>query len=150
MAFDQADTLLCLADVGQNRWEEVDVARADAKGLNYGWNRMEGLHCFGLPLCSQQGLTQPVLEYGHGDRCSIVGGYVYRGSAIPGAVGHYFYSDYCGGWLRSFHCEHGAALDRREWRVRVPGSVLSFGEDASGKLYVLSANGTVYRLKPAP
>jgi hypothetical protein len=64
MAFDQADTLLYIADVGQNRWEEVDVARADAKGL------------------SRQGLTQPVLEYGHGDGCSIVGGYVYRGGAI--------------------------------------------------------------------
>lgn len=149
MAFDRKDTLLYIADVGQNRWEEVDVAPADAKGLNYGWNRMEGLHCFGLPVCSRQGLTQPVLEYGHGDGCSIVGGYVYRGGAIPGAVGHYFYSDYCSGRLRSFRHERGAALDRREWRVRVPGSVLSFGEDASGELYVLSANGTVYRLTPA-
>lgn len=89
-----------------------------------------------------RGLTQPVLEYGHGDGCSIVGGYVYRGSAVPAAVGHYFYSDYRSGWLRSFHYEHGAALDRREWRAHVPGSVLSFGEDGSGELYLLSANGS--------
>lgn len=146
IAFDRGDGLLYIADVGQNRWEEVNVARTDAKGLNFGWNRMEGLHCYALPLCSQEGLALPVLEYGHGDGCSIIGGYVYRGRALAAALGHYFYSDYCSGWLRSFRYERGAAADQRAWRVQVPGGVLSFGEDAFGELYVLSANGTAYRL----
>ena len=150
IAFDRTAGLLYVADVGQNQWEEVDVARAGAGGLNYGWNRMEGSHCYGLGPCRREGLTLPVLDYGHGDGCAIIGGFVYRGRAIPAAVGHYFYSDYCSGWLRSFRVVEKAATDRSIWRTRDAGSVLSFGEDASGELYLLSARGVVYRLAQAP
>lgn len=149
MAFDRTAGLLYIADVGQNLWEEVDVAPAAAKGLNYGWNRMEGTHCYGIGLCSREGLTLPVLEYGHGDGCAIVGGFVYRGHAVPALAGQYVYSDYCGGWLRSFRTDGAAAVDRRTWRVPSPGEILSFGEDAAGELYLLAANGTVYRLAVA-
>jgi glucose/arabinose dehydrogenase len=146
--FDPIEGLLYIADVGQNAWEEVDVAPAGAKGLDYGWNRMEGNHCYGMGLCSREGLTLPVLEYGHGDGCAIVGGFVYRGRALPALTGRYLYSDYCSGWLRSFRYERGAATERLAWRVRRPGAVLSFGQDAAGELYLLGANGTVYRLAP--
>jgi len=78
-----------VADVGQNRWEEVDVAAAGAGGPSYGWNRMEGLRCYGSGPCSQDGLKLPALQYGHGDGYAIIGGFVYRGRAIPSAVGHY-------------------------------------------------------------
>ncbi len=149
MAFDRTAGLLYIADVGQNLWEEVDVAPAAAKGLNYGWNRMEGTHCYGIGLCSREGLTLPVLEYGHGDGCAIVGGGVYRGHAVPALTGQYVYSDYCSGWLRSFRYDGAAAVDRRAWRIPSPGEVLSFGEDAAGELYLLAANGTVYRLAAA-
>lgn len=150
MAFDRHEGFLYIADVGQNQWEEVNAVRSGAAGLNYGWNRMEGTHCFGLPLCGQVGLTSPVLEYGHGDGCSVIGGAVYRGRAVPALSGRYVYGDYCSGWLRSFRLAGGVAGERRQWRVRVPGNVLSFGEDAAGELYVMTGSGTVYRLTQAP
>lgn len=141
--------MLYIADVGQNRREEVNVAPAGAGGLNYGWNVMEGDECYGASACDPSGLTLPVLAYGHSDGCSITGGYVYRGQAIPALQGHYFYSDYCGGWVKSFRYDGGAVVDRRDWGLEL-GGVLSFGEDSAGELYVLSANGNVYRLRTAP
>jgi hypothetical protein len=146
IAFDRTDGMLYIADVGQNAWEEVNVVSATAKGLNFGWNVMEGAHCFSSSSCSQSGLTLPVLEYGHSDGCSITGGVVYRGNRIPALRGHYFYADYCRGWVRSFRFSNGSASSRRSWEFGNIGSVTSFGEDAAGDLYVLSSNGTVYRL----
>lgn len=149
-AFDREAGLLYVADVGQNQWEEVDVVPAGSGGLNYGWNTMEGTHCYRPAQgCSRTGLVIPVLEYDHGDGCSVTGGYVYRGSRIPALRGHYFYADYCGGWVRSFRYSGGAAADRRSWDFGSIGSVLSFGEDAAGELYVLSGNGRVYRMVPS-
>ena len=150
LAFDPTGGLLYIADVGQNAWEEVDVAPSGSKGLNYGWNRMEGTHCYGASACDRQGLTLPALEYGHGDGCAIVGGFVYRGRAIPALAGRYVYSDYCSGWLRSFRYQGGAATEPRAWQVASPGQVLSFGQDAAGELYLLAASGTAYRIAPAP
>lgn len=148
-AFDPDAGLLYIADVGQSLWEEVDVERADEGGLNYGWNTMEGSHCYDAPSCDRTGLTLPVLEYGHDQGCSITGGMVYRGAAMPQLRGTYFYSDYCGGWLRSFRYVGGSVTDARSWDVGDLGQVLSFGKDSQGELYVLSASGTVYRLELA-
>lgn len=145
-AFDRTAGLLYIADVGQNEWEEVNVAPATAGGLNYGWSIMEGQHCFRTETCSVAGLTLPALEYNHSDGCSITGGVVYRGSAVPALVGHYVYSDYCEGWIRSFRFANGSVTDERDWRLD-GGRVLSFGEDAAGEIYVLSANGRVYRIE---
>jgi glucose/arabinose dehydrogenase len=150
LAFDRPSGLLYIADVGQNRWEEVNVQPAALAGLNYGWSRMEGDHCFGLPFCLKGGLVRPALEYGHDEGCSITGGLVYRGRRLPGLRGHYFYSDYCTGFLRSFSYADGAVVGRYTWDVGPLGAVLSFGEDADGELYVLSASGTVYRLVTGP
>jgi len=151
VAFDSVDGLLYVADVGQSAWEEIDVQPASAAGLNYGWNIMEAGHCYGSPTCSQSGLTLPVAEYGHDNgNCSVTGGFVYRGSAIPAIEGHYFYADYCAGWLRSFRYESGTATDMRKWEIGDLGRVLSFGQDASGELYILSENGSVYRIVAAP
>ncbi len=149
-SFDREAGLLYLADVGQNDLEEINVVPAGSGGLNYGWNVMEGSRCF-RPAegCNRTGLVVPVLEYGHAEGCSVTGGYVYRGSRIPALRGHYFYSDFCRGWIRSFRHGGGQALDRREWAVGDVDSVLSFGEDAAGELYVLSTNGRVYRIDPA-
>lgn len=146
LSFDRQADLIFIADVGQSSWEEVSVASNTAGGLNYGWNIMEGAHCFGSSSCNTSGLVVPALEYGHGEGCSITGGYVYRGNRIPGLQGHYFYSDFCTSFLRSFVYANGIATDRREWTVGNLGSVASFGEDASGELYILSFNGNVYRL----
>ncbi|HUF50564.1 MAG TPA: PQQ-dependent sugar dehydrogenase [Longimicrobiales bacterium] len=147
-AFDSATGLLFIADVGQNAWEEINVRPAAAPGLNYGWNVMEGAHCYRSLMCARDGLVEPVHEYGRGDGCSITGGFVYRGRRLQGVQGHYFYSDYCQGWLRSFRVQDGRAVDHREWPVGALGQVLSFGQDAAGELYVLSASGRVFRLDP--
>jgi glucose/arabinose dehydrogenase len=149
-AFDRSAGMLYIADVGQSAHEEIDAASASAKGLNYGWNVMEGSACYNASSCSMTGLTLPILDYGHADGCSITGGLVYRGSAIPALRGAYFYSDYCTGFLRSLRYDGARVSDDREWSLGSIGSVLSFGEDASGELYVLSDNGNVYKLERRP
>ncbi len=149
-SFDRANGDLYIGDVGQDTREEIDVATATSgagKGLNFGWNIMEGMICYGASTCNQAGLTLPVLDYTHADGCSVTGGFVYRGAAIPGLVGTYFYSDFCGGWIRSFKYAAGAATEQQEWSTLAPGGgVPSFGEDATGELYILSSNGGVYKV----
>ncbi len=144
--FDAKSNRFYIADVGQSAWEEVDIVPADAGGQNFGWNIMEGAHCYNASSCDQIGLTLPVLEYSHDDGCSITGGHVYRGTLAPDVVGRYFYSDYCSGFLRSFTFDGSATADTTTWDVGDIGSIQSFGEDAAGELYILSANGTVYRV----
>ena len=144
--FDPPSRLLYVADVGQDRWEEVDAVPARAAGLDYGWNIMEGSHCFRGEHCKSAGRVPPVVEYGHGEGCSITGGSVYRGTSIPALVGHYVYSDYCHGWIRSFKLEDGVVRDHHEWRGAHASNVTSFGVDAAGELYVCSQGGDVFRL----
>jgi len=150
-SFDREAGHLYVADVGEGEWEEVHVTPAGQGGQNLGWNVMEGKHCFSPATgCDQGGLNIPVLEYSHaGGACSITGGYVYRGSDIPGLRGHYFYSDFCAGWVRSFRHSGGQAVDQRTWEVGDVGNILTFGEDAEGELYLGSTNGNVYRFAPA-
>jgi glucose/arabinose dehydrogenase len=152
ISFDPATGDLYIADVGQRRWEEVDVSTAAdeaGRGRNFGWSVMEGPECFRDSPCPQEGLELPVVSYDHGDGCSITGGFVYRGAAIPALRGHYFYSDYCGGWVRSFRFDNGAAADQFQWSALAPGgSVPGFGMDAAGELYVMSAQGVVFKIVP--
>ena len=98
--------------------------------------------------CSQTGLVLPTHEYTHADGCSITGGFVYRGSQLPMLVGHYLYSDYCTGFVKSFRYSAGQALDHQAWTDRLgPGSqVTSFGEDGMGELYIMRLSGEVYRI----
>ena len=145
-AFDAKSDRLYIADVGQAAWEEVNVVPADEGGRNFGWSTMEGAHCYGASSCDESGLTLPVLEYGHDDGCSITGGYVYRGTLAPDVLGRYFYSDFCAGFLRSFTFDGTTASTPTTWNVGDIGNVQSFGEDAAGELYVLSTNGTAYRV----
>ena len=153
-SFDRSTGDLYVADVGEGLWEEINVSTPVAgagKGVNFGWNIMEGTHCFREAACDQTGLTLPVFEYSHQEGCSVTGGYVYRGSAIPALQGHYFYGDFCQGWVRSFRYEAGAVTDETEWPSLTPGgSVLSFGEDAAGELYVLDQGGRVSKVVPDP
>ena len=141
---DLSTDLIYIADVGQNAYEEINVAGLE-EGLNYGWPITEALHCFSPSSgCDTEGLTLPVIEVEHGDAgtCSITGGVVYRGDAIPELNGHYFYSDYCGGYLRSLVYEDGEVVDETDWteQVGVAGSVTSFGIDFSGEMYVLTTD----------
>ena len=151
-SFDRLTGDLYIGDVGQSRLEEIDVAPAAAgggRGVNYGWKVMEGSSCYGTTACDTTGLALPVLEYDHGQGCSITGGYVYRGAAIPALQGQYFYADYCSGFVRSVRVSGGAAGDQADWpTLRPGGAVPSFGEDAAGELYVLSAAGGVFKIVP--
>jgi glucose/arabinose dehydrogenase len=153
-SFDRGTGDLYIADVGESRFEEVDIspaAEGAGKGANYGWNLMEGKHCFSTSPCNQTGLTLPLHEYNHSQGCSITGGYVYRGSAVPALQGIYFFADFCQGWVRSFRVAGGAATELTDWRVLQPGgSITSFGEDAAGELYLMSANGGVFKVVPEP
>lgn len=144
--------LVYIGDVGQNAFEEINVAPADAASLNYGWPITEGHHCFEPAQgCNTEGLTLPVVEVAHSDAgtCSITGGMVYRGVAIPEIVGHYFYSDFCGGWVRSFRYQDGAATAPQDWTDQVgnPGNVVSFARDQNGELYLLT-DSRILRLDP--
>jgi glucose/arabinose dehydrogenase len=151
-SFDRATGDLYIGDVGESRWEEVNHASAAdgaGRGINYGWSRMEGGHCFGGEQCDQTGLTLPVLEYSHSDGCAVTGGYVYRGTAIPGLQGTFFYADYCAGWVRSFRIEGGVAVEETDWpALRPGGQVTSFGEDAAGELYLVTEQGGVFKIVP--
>lgn len=156
-AFDPPSGNVYIADVGQNRWEEVNVAPLTQAGVNYGWRLMEGPDCYNPASgCNRTGLHLPVLSYGRADGCSITGGFVYRGDAVPALRGHYLYGDYCQGWVRSFRYQAGQggggqgsgggqAADPREW-FRDLGRILSFGQDGAGELYVLTQDGRVRRV----
>ena len=145
-AFDAPTGLLYIADVGQNAREEVNADAYSTGGANYGWNIMEGLICYNATTCNQTGLVLPVLDYPHGTGdCSVTGGYVYRGSAIEGLQGHYLYSDYCSGWLKSFRYSAGVAVDRKDWGITRVGTVPSFGVDIAGEVYMIGGSG-IYRI----
>ncbi len=145
-AFDRVSGQLYIADVGQGAREEIDVAAASAGGLNYGWNVMEGMACYAAASCARAGLTLPLFDYDHSQGCSITGGFVYRGTRIPELAGVYLYSDYCSGWLHSIHVVGGTVTEQRDWHIASVGSITSFGEDATGELYMTSSSGGVYRI----
>ena len=143
-SFDQETGALWAGDVGQNSYEEVDIIR---QGRNYGWNIMEGLHCF-LRTCDQTGLELPVIEYPlTGDNCTVTGGYVYRGSRLPSLYGAYVYGDFCSGRIWALRHD-GQGVTEHMLLVDSPLEVSSFGEDASRELYILSFDGKIYHLKP--
>lgn len=148
-SFDRVDKRLYVADVGQNRLEEINAVPAGQAGVNYGWNTMEGTDCFEpRDGCSRAGLTLPVAAYTHADGCSVTGGFVYRGQDIPALRGTYLYSDFCAGWIRGFRYTGAAVTEPRTWDVPGVGNVTSFGEDGRGELYVV-AGDAVYRIQAA-
>jgi len=151
-SFDRDGGDLYIGDVGQSTREEIDFAPAGSGGENYGWNRTEGTLCFGADSCDRSGITFPVTEYGHdGGACAVTGGYVYRGSAIPSLRGHYFYGDFCAGFVKSLRIDGGSAVDQRDWPQLAPGGqITSFGQDAGGEVYVVTSGGSVFRIAPAP
>jgi glucose/arabinose dehydrogenase len=142
-AFDPPTRLLYIGDVGQDLHEEVDVVSATKAGVNYGWNVTEGLSCYNATTCDSTGFQAPVLDYPHTNgACSIIGGYVYRGSAIPGLTGHYFYSDFCSGFLRSFRFDNGAAVEQTDWGLTAANPT-SFAVDRAGELYLIAGSGVL-------
>jgi glucose/arabinose dehydrogenase len=157
-SFDRLTGDLLIGDVGQGSWEEVDFQPAGSPGgQNYGWKLMEGTHCGGggsagcmpgVPPCGDPAYTLPILEYDHGGgRCSITGGYVYRGLSIPDLYGTYVYGDFCSGEIWAASPQSGA------WTSTLLPIQISqlqtFGQDAIGELYVGTGNGTFAIVQPA-
>lgn len=150
MAFDGND--LYVADVGQNKWEEVSIITVADVGANLGWKVVEGPDCFENASCDMAGFVAPVLSYSHDTGgCSITGGSVYRGTALPQLAGQYLFSDYCDGRIRSFAYADGKAGAETDWSNTLgnPGNVTAFGADSSGELYVMTIDGQLLKLVPA-
>jgi glucose/arabinose dehydrogenase len=149
-SFDRLTGDLYIADVGQSVWEEIDFLPRGSGGLeNYGWDVFEGNERFEDEEPNPRGrLVPPILQYSHDEGCSVTGGFVYRGEAIPSAYGHYFYGDYCSGFVWSFAVRDGKATDEKRHPFQVE-SLSSFGEDLDGELYLLSLDGEIFRLAPA-
>lgn len=149
-SFDRGTGQLWVGDVGQDRWEEIDVLKS---GGNYGWKVMEGTHCTdNTTTCSLPGALPPVLDYGHpstGDPQpgnSVTGGYVYRGSAIPTLVGSYLFADFTSGRLWRVAYDAGGKAQRDEL-LETGKNISSFGENLDGELYVLSyGEGRIFKI----
>jgi glucose/arabinose dehydrogenase len=147
-SFDPANGDLWIGDVGQGEWEEIDrlpsVGGFDAgRAANLGWDRMEGSHEFEGD--NPAGAVLPIHEYNHDDGCSITGGFVYRGEAIPELQGAYLFADYCAAGVRAIQVDGDAVIDERTWDL-TPDGIQSFGQDNDGELFVLLASGPVLKL----
>ncbi|HSK07634.1 MAG TPA: PQQ-dependent sugar dehydrogenase [Acidimicrobiia bacterium] len=145
--FDHDAGLLYIGDVGQGEREEVTILPAASAGANLGWNTWEGTRCF-QPPCGTSGFVFPQVEYTHASGCSVTGGFVYRGSEIPGLAGTYFYADFCAGRIHSLLFDGGIVTKQadRSAELGVIPQLSSFGYDAAGEVYVTSLNGRVYKI----
>ena len=151
ISFDKANHDLYIADVGQNAWEEMDYVANDQGGLNFGWNCREATHAYSLanPPANLQ-LVDPVAEYGHeSNRCSITGGYVYRGS-MPEWQGIYLYGDYCSGEIWGMIHSNDAASTTgwtSQMLFQTGANITTFGQDPSGEIYFADRGGAIYKLQ---
>ena len=149
-SFDSLNGDLWIADVGQNEFEEINMVQNNPANINYGWRCYEGNEPYNLSGCPDEGLTFPVSTYSHynsGDfKCSITGGYVYRGNQISGLNGVYFFADYCSGEIGLLSKNENDEWDMSLAFPNINGSWVSFGEDINGELYIASINGGVYKI----
>jgi glucose/arabinose dehydrogenase len=145
-SFDRATGDLYIGDVGQGSREEVDFTPRASPGIeNYGWNRYEGSQRYDARDPGPGRLVFPVAEYGRDNGCTVIGGYVYRGSARPSERGRYVYGDYCSGTIWTFRISGGKATDQRREPFSV-SNLSSFGENAAGELFAVSLDGVIYRI----
>lgn len=138
-----------VADVGQGAWEEITVISTADAGANLGWNIMEGAACFRARSCEQAGLTLPTHAYSQDTGgCSITGGYVYRGKAIPEIAGQYFFADFCDSRVQSFAYADGKAGEVTDWTSQLGGlgAITSFGVDGVGELYITTIEGNLFEV----
>jgi glucose/arabinose dehydrogenase len=145
--FDRATGDLYIADVGQDHWEEINFVRAGTRRLlNFGWDVYEGADRIEPKDPAAEGdLIWPVAVYGHGARCSVTGGVVYRGDDVTGLRGRYLYGDFCSGEIWSLRVTLDGRADVRAESVDLPG-ISTFGQGANGEIYLASHAGDVYRL----
>ncbi len=142
-SFERGTGRLFVADVGQDKFEEIDVVQ---KGENLGWNIMEGAHCFNPSSgCNMTGLTLPIAEYDHSEGEVVIGGYVYHGTAMPALVGAYFFADFSNGKIWKL-TEASSGSWTRTLLLTSGRPISSFGQDAAGELYLVDYSGSVLKL----
>jgi glucose/arabinose dehydrogenase len=146
-SFDRTTGDMWIGDVGDARWEEVDMQPAGSQGgENYGWPMNEGTECMDPAHCHDPGLVAPLVTYGHDMTCAVMGGYVYRGTAAPGLGGKYLFGDLCTGGIFTLGGNAEQGWKRIELSFQ-PIKVDSFGEDPNGDVYVVDEQGgIVYRI----
>lgn len=146
-SFDRTTGDLYIADVGQGEWEEIDFLPGGiVGGSNFGWDYFEGTHIYEGAAPEGMNLIAPVVEYQHSSRCSVTGGYVYRGANLPAWNGVYFYGDYCSGEVMGLYQVSSGA-----WQTDVlwdtTSLITSFGQDEAGEIYLVDRNGDIYQLQ---
>ena len=143
--------MLYVPDVGQAEFEELNIVSLSNGGANFGWPVAEGPSCFEAQECDTSEFSMPAYHYpNRASSCAIVGGSVYRGPAIPELDGRYFFSDFCGGWLRSLSYENGQVTREKDWEPELGriGTITSFGTDVSGELYITTFEGDLLKIVP--
>jgi glucose/arabinose dehydrogenase len=143
MSFDRETGDTWIGDVGQGAYEEIDFARAGDDGINWGWSAREGAHSFRGG--AVEGARDPIIENDRSNgECAIVGGYVYRGSAIPQLYGVYLWGDNCASPILGAQLDNGAVRDQRQ--LAEVNALTSFGEDLDGELYAVARGGTIFKI----
>jgi glucose/arabinose dehydrogenase len=142
-SFERGTGRLFVADVGQDKFEEIDLVQ---KGGNFGWNIMEGAHCFSPSSgCNMTGLTLPIAEYDHSEGATVIGGYVYHGTAITGLVGAYVFGDFGNGKIWSLTENSGTWT--RTLLLTTGHNMSAFGQDAAGELYIVDySSGGAFKI----
>lgn len=148
-AFDPETNDLWIADVGQNRWEEVHrVAASAPPGTHFGWNTFEGTHCYASEEdCASVDALPPVYEYSHDEGCSISGGVVYRGAELPELAGTYLFADFCNTWIHGLVPDGAGGVQKETIFPPTSLRVVAFGEDEAHEVYVVGLSGRIYRLE---
>jgi len=159
-SFDRLSGDLYIGDVGQDLWEEIDFqaaavpGQAPAPGTNWGWNAMEGTHCYSPATgCDTAGKVLPITEYPHSEGVSVTGGFVYRGPVMPDLAGTYFYGDFGSGFVKALRVLNGQKVSEVDVTATLGGplgQLSSFGEDGCGELYVVQLSGRVSKIVPGP
>ena len=151
ITIDPPTNQMYVADVGFERFEEINVVDfSGGSGNNFGWAVVEGPDCYDAPTCDRDGFVEPILELEHRRLCALIGGPVYRGRSIPELHGHYFYADYCVGWVRSFLFADGEITSKATWSndFGEQGQITSFATDSNGEILLLLQSGEIHRIDP--
>ena len=162
-SFDSQNGDIYMGDVGQYLWEEINYLKFGESGANFGWNTMEGNHCYSNPDCNKEGLVKPIFEYpsdatyafslmgikqSNVSGCSVTGGYVYRGNKVKSLYGLYLFSDFCTGKIWAFNPSTSKAQDITEPLLGSKKYMISsFSQDINNELYIIEFSGTIYRIE---
>jgi len=162
-SFDALNGNMFIGDVGQDSWEEINYLEFDSAGLNFGWNIMEGNHCYSNPECDQRMYIEPMLEYpsdaaywksmmGLKEKnitgCSVTGGYIYRGEKVKPLYGLYIFSDFCSGKIWSFNQNNNEIIEITASLLSSDQHMIaSFGEDIYNELYIVDYLGAIYKIQ---